>query len=101
MPLTGEYSQKVHEAYQVIQKKGGMTNQNLKKLQKLLKYYPENRELEVDGLYGRQTIKAIEGFYKDNYWNTQRVLDALIEKHGEKAIMQSELEGMKADSTKY
>ena len=49
MPLTDEYSQQVDDAYQATQEKDGMTNANVTTLQKLLKYYPENKGLKVDG----------------------------------------------------
>lgn len=94
MPLTDEYSKKVHEAYQATQEKDGMTNVNLKKLQKLLKYYPENKGLKVDGFYGGNTIEAIKSFYDDYYWTSERKMQELKDKHGEKYIMQSEMEGM-------
>jgi lysozyme family protein len=101
MPLTGEYSEKVHKAYEATQAKGGMNKKNLKKLQKLLKYYPQSKDLEVDGFYGEQTIEAVNSFYDNYYWTEERRMNRLIDLHGEKYIMQSELEGMKADSTKY
>jgi murein L,D-transpeptidase YcbB/YkuD len=94
MPLTDKYSKKVHDAYQATQEKGGMTSPNLKKLQKLLKYYPENKGLKTDGFYGGNTIEAINVFYDKYYWTQERKMQALKDKHGEKYIMQSELEGM-------
>ena len=95
MPLTPEYSEKVHEAYEVTQTEDGMNEKNLKKLQKLLKYYPESSNLEVDGFYGKQTIAAVNNFYDNYYWTMDRKLQALKDRHGEKYIMQSELEAMK------
>ena len=100
MPLTPEYSEKVHKAYEATQAKDGMTNKNVKILQKLLKYYPENKDLEAKGFYGGETIEAINSFYKDYYWTPERKLQKLKDMHGEKYIMQSELEGMKADTSK-
>ena len=94
MPLTPEYSKKVHDAYQVTQEKDGMTNANLKKLQKLLQYYPENKGLKVDGRYGGNTIEAINVFYDKHYWTKERKMQALKDKHGEKYIMQDEMTGM-------
>ena len=94
MPLTGEYSEKVHKAYEATQAKGGMNKKNLKKLQKLLKYYPQSKDLEVDGFYGEQTIEAVNSFYDNYYWTEERRMNRLIDLHGEKYIMQSELEGM-------
>jgi len=94
MPLTEEYSQKVHEAYQATQEKDGMTNPNLKKLQKLLKYYPENKGLKVDGFYGGNTIDAVKSFYDDYYWTSERKMERMVELHGEEYIMRSEMEGM-------
>jgi len=94
MPLTDKYSKKVHDAYQVIQEKGGMTNANVTTLQKLLKYYPENKGLKVDGFYGGNTIEAINVFYDKYYWTPERKMQELKDRHGEKYIMQSEMEGM-------
>ena len=94
MPLTEEYSKKVHEAYQVTQEKDGMTSANLKKLQKLLKYYPENKGLKVDGFYGGNTIDAVKSFYDDYYWTSERKMERMVELHGEEYIMRSEMEGM-------
>ena len=95
MPLTKEYSQKVHDAFSLVQSKNGMTNANVKKLQRLLQYYPENKRLDVDGFYGGKTIKAIKSFYSKHYWTEDRKQKALIDKFGEKYIMQSELDQMK------
>ena len=100
MPLTPEYSEKVHKAYEATQAKDGMTNKNVKILQKLLKYYPENKDLEAKGFYGGETIKAINSFYKDYYWTEERKMQKLIDMHGEDFIMKSELEAMKADTSK-
>ena len=100
MPLTPEYSEKVHKAYEATQAEDGMNEKNLKKLQKLLKYYPESQGLKVDGFYGGQTIAAVNNFYENYYWTMDRKLQALKDRHGEKYIMQSELEGMKADPNK-
>ena len=94
MPLTDKYSKKVHEAYQATQEKDGMTNPNLKKLQKLLQYYPENKGLKVDGRYGGNTIEAINVFYDKYYWTPERKMERMVELHGEEYIMRSEMEGM-------
>ena len=101
MPLTDEYSQQVHEAYQATQEKDGMTNANLTKLQKLLQYYPENKGLKVDGRYGGNTIEAINVFYDKYYWTKERKMQELKDRHGEKYIMRSEMEGMEEDTTEY
>ena len=101
MPLTGEYSEKVHKAYEATQVEGGMNKKNLKKLQKLLKYYPQSKEIKVDGFYGGETIEAVNSFYENYYWTEDRKWQKLIDLHGEEYIMQSELEGMKADSSNY
>jgi len=95
MPYTEEYSNKVHEAIQSLEAKGGMKNKNVKEAQKLLKYYPENMSLKEDGLYGKNTIKAIRSFYDEYYWTEARRMQALKDKFGEKYIMQSELEQVK------
>jgi hypothetical protein len=92
MPLTEKYTNKVHEAYQATQAKGGMTNKNVTKVQKLLKYYYP--ELKVDGWYGGETIEAINGFYEKYYWTKERRLQEAKDKHGEDYIMKSELEAM-------
>ena len=96
MPLTKEYSSKVHKAVEATKSKDGMTNKNVRNLQKLLKYYPENKNLEVDGLYGGNTIKAINSFYDQYYWTKDRKVERLSEMHGEKYIMQSEMEAMES-----
>ena len=49
MPLTGEYSGKVHKALETLKTKDGMTNANVKKAQELLQYYPQSKELKADG----------------------------------------------------
>ena len=95
MPLTGEYSGKVHKALETLKTKDGMTNANVKKAQKLLKYYPQSKNLETDGFYGGKTIEAINSFYDNYYWTEERRMERLIELHGEDAIMMSELEAMK------
>ena len=96
MPLTKEYSSKVHKAVEATKGKGGMTNKNVRNLQKLLQYYPENKNLEVDGLYGSNTIKAINSFYDQYYWTQDRKVERLSDMHGEKYIMQSEMEAMES-----
>tara|TARA_R110000737_G_scaffold91697_2_gene124256 strand:+ start:490 stop:807 length:318 start_codon:yes stop_codon:yes gene_type:complete len=95
MPQTPEYSNKVNTAIEATQAKNGMTSKNVNNLQKLLKYYPENKNLKVDGLYGSNTIKAINSFYEQHYWTPERKVERLSEMHGEKYIMQSEMQGMK------
>ena len=95
MPLTDKYSKKVHEAYQATQEKDGMTSVNLKKLQKLLQYYPENKGLKTDGFYGGNTIDAINIFYDKYYWTSERKMERMVELHGEEYIMESEMEGMR------
>ena len=96
MPQTPEYSNKVHQAVEATKKEDGMTNKNVRNLQKLLKYYPENKNLKVDGLYGGNTIKAINSFYDKYYWTEDRKIERLSEMHGEKYIMQSEMEAMES-----
>lgn len=94
MPETKKYSQKVHNAYKALQEKDGMTNKNVTSLQSLLKYYPENNELSIDGNYGEKTINAINSFYKNHYWTEDRKMQALKDKYGEKYIMESEMDAM-------
>jgi sulfur relay (sulfurtransferase) DsrC/TusE family protein len=94
MPLTEKYSGKVHAAYEATQAKDGMNKKNLKKLQKLLKYYPESKDLEIDGFYGTGTIEAVNSFYENYYWTPERRMQGVKDKYGEKYIMQSELEAM-------
>ena len=98
MPLTEEYSNKVHQAFQAIQKEDGMTNANVLELQKLLKYYPEHKNLEPDGFYGKGTIEAVESFYDKHYWTPDRRLQEAQDRYGEKYIMQSEMESMREDA---
>ena len=100
MPLTKEYSSKVHKAVEATKGKDGMTNKNVRNLQKLLKYYPENKNIKVDGLYGSNTIKAINSFYDQYYWTKDRKVERLSEMHVEKYIMQSEMEAMKGRKSK-
>ena len=94
MPQTEEYSQRVHNAFELTQGKDGMTNANVKSLQKLLAYYPENSDLEIDGSYGKNTIAAVKSFYKNDYWTDDRKLQSLKDMHGEEYIMKSEMEQM-------
>jgi len=101
MPQTEQYSNRVHQAVEATQSKGGMTNKNVRNLQKLLKYYHENRDMKVDGLYGSETIKAINTFYDQYYWTSERKIERLSEIHGEKYIFESEMEGMKESKKKY
>jgi len=92
MPLTEKYTNKVHKAYQATQEKGGMTNKNITKVQKLLKYY--SPELKVDGFYGGETIEAINSFYEKYYWTPERRLQKAKDTFGEDYIMKSEMEAM-------
>ena len=101
MPQTAEYSNKVNKAIEATQAKNGMTSKNVNNLQKLLKYYPENKNLKIDGLYGSNTIKAVNSFYEQHYWTPERKIERLSEMHGEKYILQSEMQGMKESKKKY
>ena len=98
MPDTQEYEDKVHQAFQAIQKEDGMTNANVLELQKLLKYYPEHKDLELDGFYGKGTIEAVESFYGKHFWTPERRLDEAKDRYGEKYIMQSEMESMREEA---
>ena len=98
MPYTQEYSDKIDSAYKTTQEEEGMTNENVKTLQKLLQYYPENEDLSIDGQYGDATIKAVNSFYDNYYWTPERRLDEAKDRYGEKYIMQSELESMREAS---
>ena len=102
MPLTEEYSNKVHQAFEAIQKEDGMTNTSVLELQKLLQYYPENENLELGGFYDNSTIEAVKSFYSKHYWTPDRRLQEAKDRYGEKYIMQSEMESMRkeAESTK-
>ena len=94
MPYTQEYSDKIDSAYKATQEEEGMTNENVSVLQELLQYYPENKDLRIDGQYGEATIKAVNSFYDNYYWTPERRLDEAKERYGEKYIMQSEMESM-------
>ena len=94
MPYTQEYSDQIDSAYKATQEEEGMTNENVKTLQKLLQYYPENEDLSIDGQYGDATIKAVNSFYDNYYWTPERRLDEAKDRYGEKYIMQSEMESM-------
>ena len=95
MPYTQEYSDKIDSAYKATQEEDGMTNENVARLQELLRYYPENKDLSIDGQYGDDTVKAVNSFYDEHYWTPERRLDEAKDRYGEKYIMQSELESMK------
>ena len=101
MPYTQEYSDKIDSAYKATQEKDGMTNENVSVLQELLQYYPENKDLRIDGQYGEATIKAVNSFYDNYYWTPERRLEQAIELHGEKYIIESELKAMEKDTTDY
>ena len=94
MPYTQEYSDQIDSAYKATQEEDGMTNKNVSVLQELLQYYPENKDLRIDGQYGDDTIKAVNSFYDNYYWTPERRLDEAKERYGEKYIMQSEMESM-------
>ena len=94
MPYTQEYSDKVSTAYEATQEEEGMTNENVSVLQELLQYYPENKDLRIDGQYGEDTIKAVNSFYDNYYWTPERRLEEAKDRYGEKYIMQSEMESM-------
>ena len=98
MPLTEEYSNKVHQAFQAIKKEDGMTNANVLELQNLLKGYSEYEDLEPDGFYGKGTIEAVESFYGKHFWTPERRLEKAQDLYGEKYIMQSEMESMRKDA---
>ena len=94
MPYTQEYSDKIDSAYKATQEEDGMTNENVARLQELLRYYPENKDLSIDGQYGDDTVKAVNSFYDEHYWTPERRLDEAKDRYGEKYIMQSEMESM-------
>ena len=94
MPYTQEYSDKIDSAYKATQEEEGMTNENVTKLQELLKYYPENKDLSIDGQYGDDTVKAVNSFFDNYYWTPERRLEEAKDRYGEKYIMQSEMESM-------
>lgn len=97
MPQTEKYDQhieKVHEAFTATQEKGGMTNKNVLELQKLLVHYYDNKSLEVNGLYTTETIDAVNAFYENRYWTTERRITAMEDKFGKDYIWQSEFDAM-------
>jgi len=97
MPQTEKYNQhieKVHEAFTATQEKGGMTNKNVLELQKLLTHYYDNKSLEVNGLYTTETIDAVNAFYENRYWTTERRITAMEDKFGKDYIWQSEFDAM-------
>jgi len=97
MPQTEKYDQhieKVHEAFTATQEKGGMTNKNVLELQKLLTHYYDNKSLEVNGLYTTETIDAVNAFYENRYWTTERRITAMEDKFGKDYIWQSEFDAM-------
>ena len=94
MPYDQEYSDKVSAAYEATQEEEGMTNENVTRLQELLQYYPENKDLSIDGQYGDDTVKAVNSFFDNYYWTPERRLEEAKDRYGEKYIMQSEMESM-------
>ena len=94
MPYDQEYSDKVSAAYEATQEEEGMTNENVSVLQELLQYYPENKDLRIDGQYGDATVKAVNSFFDNYYWTPERRLEEAKDRYGEKYIMQSEMESM-------
>ena len=94
MPYDQEYSDKVSAAYEATQEEEGMTNENVTRLQELLQYYPENKDLSIDGQYGDDTVKAVNSFFDNYYWTPERRLQKAKDTYGEKYIMQSEMESM-------
>jgi len=100
------YDNKLHAAYQRTQEPEGMTNKNVRDLQKLLQYYyPEVGKGKQFGMYDRETIQAINSFYEKEYWTTDRRIDKAKEMYGEDYIMKSEMQQMqeyfaKQDSAK-
>ena len=100
------YDDKLHAAYQRTQEPEGMTNKNVRELQKLLQYYyPEVGKGKQLGMYDRETIQAINSFYEKEYWTENRMIEKAKEKFGEDYIMKSEMQQMqeyfaKQDSSK-
>ena len=94
MPYDQEYSDKVSAAYEATQEEEGMTNENVTRLQELLQYYPENKDLSIDGQYGDDTVKAVNSFFDNYYWTPERRLEEAKDRYGEKYIMQSEMDAM-------
>jgi hypothetical protein len=94
MPYTQEYSDKIDSAYKATQEEDGMTNENVSVLQELLQYYPENKDLRIDGQYGDATVKAVNSFFDNYYWTPERRLEEAKDRYGEKYIMQSEMDAM-------
>ena len=98
MPYTQEYSDEIDSAYKATQEEDGMTNENVTRLQELLRYYPENKDLSIDGQYGDDTVKAVNSFYDNYFWTPERRLDEAKDRYGEKYIMQSEMESMRKEA---
>ena len=49
MPYTQEYTDQIDSAHEALKEEDGMTNENVSVLQELLQYYPENKDLRIDG----------------------------------------------------
>jgi hypothetical protein len=100
------YDDKLHELYQKTQAPEGMTNKNVRDLQKQLQYYyPDVGKGKQFGMYDRETISAVNDFYKKHFWTEERLIDKAKEKFGEDYIMKSEMQQMeeyfaKQDSAK-
>jgi len=50
--------------------------------------------LEVNGLYTTETIDAVNAFYENRYWTTERRITAMEDKFGKDYIWQSEFDAM-------
>ena len=89
------YDDKLHAAYQRTQEPEGMTNKNVRDLQKLLQYYyPGVGEGKQLGMYDRQTIQAVNSFYEKEYWTEDRLVERAKEKYGPEHVMKSEMQQM-------
>ena len=89
------YDDKLHAAYQRTQEPEGMTNKNVRDLQKLLQYYyPEVGKGKQFGMYDRETIQAVNSFYEKEYWTEDRMIETAKKKFGPEYIMKSEMQQM-------
>tara|TARA_R110000824_G_scaffold11938_1_gene52514 strand:- start:13400 stop:13777 length:378 start_codon:yes stop_codon:yes gene_type:complete len=100
------YDNKLHELYEKTQAPEGMTNKNVRNLQKQLQYYyPDVGKGKQLGMYDRETIAAVNDFYKTHFWTEERRLEKAKEMYGEEYVMKSEMQQMqeyfaKQDSSK-
>ena len=87
MPDTQEFLNQVHTSIEAAQAQGGMTKENIKKMQKLLSYYPEMK-VKQTGVLDDATKRGVNSFYT-SYWKNPNA--------SEREIIDGEMRGMQGD----